>query len=169
MQRRLKRRNAGLPCCEVPGYYREDASSPLLPKYKTNFSQCLVHFFDELRHHLVKTRHVLFIPLNHDIMQAFTLHARVIVGKVPGIFSRHLHAVLHLGHVSRFYCLETTEPEFHEIPGGTSIAGSVACIRMQSLIRGNRTRITGWLPTCTRTCGPMRWLTRNYGARLPMN
>ncbi|EKH58531.1 replication protein P, partial [Escherichia coli FRIK2001] len=38
----------------------------------------------------------------------------------------------------------------------TSIAGSVACIRMQSLIRGNRTRITGWLPTCTRTCGPMR-------------
>ncbi|SRV76848.1 Replication protein P [Shigella sonnei] len=38
----------------------------------------------------------------------------------------------------------------------TSIAGSEACIRMQSLIRGNRTRTTGWLPTCTRTCGPMR-------------
>ena len=38
----------------------------------------------------------------------------------------------------------------------TSIAGSVACIRTQSLIHGNQTRTTGWLPTCTRTCGPMR-------------
>ncbi len=38
----------------------------------------------------------------------------------------------------------------------TSIAGSVVCIRMQSLIRGNQTRTTGWLPTCIRTCGPMR-------------
>lgn len=51
----------------------------------------------------------------------------------------------------------------------TSIAGSVACIRTQSLIHGNQTRTTGWLPTCTRTCGPMRLLMRNYGARLPMN
>lgn len=42
-------------------------------------------------------------------------------------------------------------------------------IRMQSLIRGNQTRTTGWLPTCIRTCGPMRLLMRNYGARLPMN
>ena len=25
---------------------------------------------------------------------------------------------------------------------------SVGCIRMQSLIRGNQTRTTGWLPTC---------------------
>lgn len=92
--------------------------SPLLPKYKTNFSQCLVHFFDELRYHFVKNLHVFFIPFDHDIMQAFTLHTRVIVGKVLGIFSRHPHAVLHLGHVSRLYGLETTEPEFHEIPGG---------------------------------------------------
>ncbi len=38
----------------------------------------------------------------------------------------------------------------------TSIAGSAGCIRMQSLIRGNQTRTTGWLPTCIRTCGPMR-------------
>ena len=30
----------------------------------------------------------------------------------------------------------------------TSIAGSEACIRMRSLIRGNQTRTTGWLPTC---------------------
>ncbi|OSK79072.1 replication protein P, partial [Escherichia coli H223] len=51
----------------------------------------------------------------------------------------------------------------------TSIAGSVACIRMQSLIRGNQTRTTGWLLACTRICGPMRLLIRNYGARLPMN
>ncbi len=51
----------------------------------------------------------------------------------------------------------------------TSIAGSEACIRMRSLIRGNQTRTTGWLPTCIRTCGPMRLLMRNYGARLPMN
>lgn len=50
-----------------------------------------------------------------------------------------------------------------------SIAGNVACIQMQSLIRGNQTRTTGWLPTCIRTCGPMRLLMRNYGARLPMN
>ena len=72
-------------------------SSPLLPKYKTNFSQCLVHFFDEPRHHLVKLKlyNFLFIPLHHDIMQAFTLHTRVIVGKIAGIFSRHPHAVLH--------------------------------------------------------------------------
>lgn len=54
-------------------------------------------------------------------MQAFTLHTRVIVGKVPGIFSRHPHAVLHLGHVSRLYGLETTEPELHEIPGGKGV------------------------------------------------
>lgn len=51
----------------------------------------------------------------------------------------------------------------------TSIAGSEACIRMRSLIRGNQTRTTGWLPTCIRTCGPMRLLMRNYAVRPQMS
>ncbi len=47
--------------------------------------------------------------------------------------------------------------------------GSEACIRMRSLIRGNQTRTTGWLPTCIRTCGPMRLLMRNYAVRPQMS
>ncbi len=81
--------------------YREDASSPLLPKYKTNFSQCSSIF--SMNSGTISSKLAMYFYSAQSRHNA-GLHASCAghSWKVPGIFSRHPHAVLHLGHVSDF-------------------------------------------------------------------
>lgn len=100
-------------------------------------------------------------------MEQVNAGMRVAVGRIDHS-CHHPGSLLH-GAVKKHPLLPDCQTPASWLIWFTSIAGSVACIRMQSLIRGNQTRTTGWLLACTRICGPMRLLIRNYGARLPMN
>ena len=52
------------------------------------------------------------------MVNAFSLHARVIIREIPGVLPGYPHAELHLGHVGGFDSLEAAKPELHEVARG---------------------------------------------------